>query len=93
MEIDEKLTWKTEKHRHNSSLLPQDIHGLIVGSSNCGKTTLILNLLLKPGWLDYDHLFVFGRSLHQKEYLILKKGFQSTGYVWPKGQLFLWFHL
>ena len=77
MEIDGKFTWKVDKKRHNSSLLPQDIRGLIVGSSNCGKTTLILNLLLKPGWLDYDHLFVFGRSLHQKEYLILKKGFQS----------------
>ena len=71
MEINGKLTWKTNKNRQNSSFLPQDIRGLIVGSSNCGKTTLILNLLLKPGWLDYDHLFVFGRSL------ILKKGFQS----------------
>ena len=68
MEIDGKHTWKTDKNRQNSSLLPQDIRGLIVGSSNCGNTTLILNLLLKPGWLDYDHLFVFGRSLHQKEY-------------------------
>ena len=73
MEIDGKFTWKVDKKRHNSSLLPQDIRGLIVGSSNCGKTTLILNLLLKPGWLDYDHLFVFGRSLHQKEYLILRR--------------------
>ena len=77
MEIDQCFAWKKENDRNNSPLLPKDIRGLIVGKSNCEKTTLILNLLLKPGWLDYDHLFVFGRSLHQREYVILKKGLES----------------
>lgn len=77
MEIDHCFAWKKENNRKNSPLLPKDIRGLIVGKSNCGKTTLILNLLLNPGWLDYDHLFVFGRSLHQREYVILKKGLES----------------
>ena len=77
MEIDQCFAWKKENNRNNSPLLPKDIRGLIVGKSNCGKTTLILNLLLNPGWLDYDHLFVFGRSLHQREYVILKKGLES----------------
>ena len=73
MNINTDFAWKKEKTRHNSPLLPEDIRGLIVGKSGCGKTTLILNLLLNPGWLDYDHLFVFGRSLHQREYIVLKK--------------------
>ena len=77
MEVNQNLSWKKEKVRNNSSLLPSDIRGLIVGKSNCGKTTLLLNLLLNPGWLDYNHLFVFGKSLHQKEYVILKKGLES----------------
>ena len=77
MEVNQSFAWKTEKKRKNSPLLPQDIRGLIVGSSNCGKTTLILNLLLNPGWLDYNHLYVFGKSLHQREYTILRKGFES----------------
>ena len=77
MEVNHNFSWKTEKGRNNSPLLPEDIRGLIVGKSNCGKTTLILNLLLNPGWLDYNHLFVFGKSLHQKEYIILKKGLES----------------
>ena len=42
-------------------------------SYNCGKTTLLLNLLLKPNWLDYNHLYVFGNTLHQKEYQVMKK--------------------
>ena len=76
MEVNPSFSWKKESTRHNSPLLPDSIRGLICGSSNCGKTTLILNLLINPGWLDYNHLFVFGKSLHQKEYQILRKGLE-----------------
>ena len=62
--------------RENSPLLPSNIRGLLIGKSNCGKTTLLLNLLLQPDWLDYNRLYVFGQSLHQQEYKILKKGFE-----------------
>ena len=44
--------------------------------SNCGKTTLLLNLLLQPDWLDYNHLYVFGQSLYQQNYRILRKGYE-----------------
>jgi len=53
------------------------LRGLIVGKSGCGKTTLLLNLLLQPGWLDYSKLSVFGKSLFQPEYKILRKGFEE----------------
>ena len=59
MEITD-LSWNENLHnRFNNPLLPRSIRGLIVGKSGCGKTTLLLNLLLKPGWLDYDNLFYF----------------------------------
>ena len=77
MDIRESYAWKTTASRLNCPLLPRNIRGLIIGKSNCGKTTLLLNLLLQPGWLDYNHLYVFGKSLHQKEYQILKKGFEE----------------
>ena len=48
-----------------------------IGKSECGKTTVIFNLLLQPGWLDYNHLYVFGKSLHQQEYKVLRKGLES----------------
>ena len=78
MEIRD-LSWnKTTTKRFNNPLLPRSIRGIIVGKSGCGKTTLLLNLLLRPGWLDYDNLCVFGRSLFQPEYRILKKAFEEN---------------
>ena len=38
---------------------------------------MIFNLLLQPGWLDYNHLYVFGKSLHQQEYRVLRKGLNA----------------
>ena len=77
MEIKD-LSWnEVISRRFNHPLLPRSIRGIIVGKSGCGKTTLLLNLLLRPGWLYYDNLFVFGKSLFQPEYRILKTAFEE----------------
>ena len=60
--------------RDNNPMLPSNIRGLIIGKSNCRKTTLLLNLL---HWLDYNHLYVFDKSLHQQEYQIRKRGYEA----------------
>ena len=73
MEIAD-LSWnEVISKRFNNPLLSRSIRGIIVGKLGCSKTTLLLNLLLRPGWLDYDNLCVFGKSLFQPEYRILKK--------------------
>ena len=75
MEV-KNLSWNNVlSERFNSPLLPKSIRGLLIGKSGCGKTTLLLNLLLRPGWLDYNNLQVFGKSLFQPEYRIIKKAF------------------
>ena len=72
------MSWNVNKSkRNNNKLLPKSIRGIIVGKSGCGKTTLLLNLLLRPGWLDYNYLQVFGKSLFQPEYKILKSSFEK----------------
>ena len=77
MEVKD-LSWnEILSKRFNSPLLPKSIRGVIVGKSGCGKTTLLLNLLLRPGWLDYNNLQVFGKSLFQPEYKILKTAFEE----------------
>ena len=78
MNIKDDYVWRDKaNNRTNNPLLPQNIRGLIIGKSNCGKTTLLMNLLLQSNCLDYNHLYVFGNSLHQQEYRILKKGFEN----------------
>ena len=48
MEI-KNLAWiENLSKRCNHPLLPQGIRGLIIGKTGCGKTTLLINLLLRP---------------------------------------------
>ena len=54
MEI-KHLSWTNPlTKRRNNELFPKSIR-LIVVKSGCGRTKLLLNLLLRPGWLDYNN--------------------------------------
>ena len=63
--------------RCNHSLLPKGIRGLIIGKYGCGKTILLIHLLLRPGWLDYNNINIFDKTLFQPEYHIFKKAFEE----------------
>ena len=62
MNIENLSLFENVSNKNNHPLLPKSLRGLIVGKSGCGKTTLLLNLLLQPGWLDKSKLSVFGKS-------------------------------
>ena len=56
MEV-KNLAWNENlSKRCNHPLLPQGTRVLIIGKLGCGKTTLLINLLLRPGWLDYNNI-------------------------------------
>ena len=77
MEVKNHAWNENLSKRCNHPLLPQGIRGLIIGKSGCGKTTLLINLLLRPGWLDYNNIDIFGKSLFELEYHNLKKAFEE----------------
>ena len=49
MEV-KNLAWNENlSKRCNHLIIPQGIRGLIISKSRCGKTTFLINLLLRPG--------------------------------------------
>ena len=77
MEV-KNLAWnENQSKRCNDPLLPNGIRGLIIGKFGCGKTTLLISLILRPGWFDYNNINIFSKSLFQSEYHILRKGFEE----------------
>ena len=77
MEISNLYIKDPSSQINHHPLLPKSLRALIIGKSSCGKSTLLYNLLLKPSWLDYNNLLVFGNSLHQPEYCVIRQGFQK----------------
>jgi hypothetical protein len=73
------LSWNEHlAKKHTSSLQPKSIRGIIIGKLGCGKTTLQVNLLLRPKWIDHYNFEVFGKSFFQPEYRIIKTSFEKN---------------
>ena len=80
MDNKQVLKWNNSKRnypKHHFMLPSPSLRQLIIGSSNCGKTCLLLKLLLNESWLDYNSLYIYGNSLHQPEYKLLKEAFEK----------------
>ena len=61
----------------NSKNLPNSFRMLLVGSSGCGKTTLLFQMLLEPDFIDYNNLLIFTTTTNQQEYQLLYHGFSN----------------
>ena len=72
MEV-KNLAWNENlSKRCNDPLLPQG-RGLIIGKSGCGNTTLLINLLLRPGWLDYNNITILGKVCFKQRIISSRK--------------------
>ena len=60
----------------NCDLLPRTVRGLLIGAGESGKTFVLFRMLLVDGFLDYDNLLIFSKSLNQNEYQVLIEGFK-----------------
>ena len=60
------------KKKH-SRLLPNNVRALVVGSSGCGKTNLVLSLLLDKNGLKFKNVYLFSKSMNQPKYDYLEK--------------------
>ena len=69
----DNLSIANENKRNNNPLLSNSIIACIIGKSGFGKTNLLLN-----DWLNFDHLYILSKSLHQPEYQKLIKGLENN---------------
>lgn len=67
------LSVSGRKKKKHSELLPDSIRSLIIGPSNCGKTNVMLSLLLHPNGLKFENVYVYSKTLHQPKYSALEK--------------------
>jgi hypothetical protein len=56
-------------------MLPNTIRGIICGSSNCGKTNVMLSLLESTHGVCFENVYVYSKLLHQPKYQYLEKLF------------------
>lgn len=67
-------TYKIQKH---GPLLPSSIRCIICGASGCGKTNVVISLIVHPNALRFENIYIYSKSLNQPKYEFLKEIFQS----------------
>lgn len=67
-----KLENQSHKIKH-SALLPNTIRCIICGPSNCGKTNVMLNLILHENGLKFKHIYLYSKTAFQPKYCFLKQ--------------------
>lgn len=71
--VDALVGEKLDQPKRHGPLLPDNIRGLFCGPSSCGKTNVLLSLLIHPNGLKFDNIYIYSKSLNQPKYIFLKK--------------------
>ncbi|CAK1590048.1 unnamed protein product [Parnassius mnemosyne] len=66
------------KVKHHGSLLPNTIRSIVCGPSKCGKTNLVISLMLHQNGPRFRNLYVYSKSLYQLKYLFLEEALQNV---------------
>ena len=67
-----ELDARPKKPRH-SALLPNTIRCIICGPSNCGKTNVMINLILHKNGLKFRNIYLYSKTTFQPKYRFLKE--------------------
>jgi len=57
--------------------IPNSFRMLIIGSSGCGKTVLLLRMLIEPNFIDYNNIIIYTSTSYQQEYQLIYHGFNN----------------
>lgn len=74
--IDSEL--QTLPYKRHGELLPNTIRCIICGPSNCGKTNVMISLLLHENGLKFQNVYLYSKTTFQPKYLLLDHILQSV---------------
>ena len=57
--VDSLVGQKEDKPKRHGALLPDSIRASFCGPSNCGKTNVLLSLLIHPNGLKFDYIYIY----------------------------------
>jgi len=60
-----KMRDNAEKHK-DGAMLPSTIRAIVSGSSNRGKTNVLINFLESPHGVCFENIYVYSKSLQPK---------------------------
>lgn len=63
----------TTMEKRHGPLLPNTIRAVFCGPSNCGKTNVLISLLIQPNGLKFQNIYLYSKSLNQPKYLFLQE--------------------
>ena len=66
------------KRRRHSELLPESIRCIVCGPSNCGKTNVMVCLLLDPNGLRFRNVYLYSKTPFQPKYEDLRRIFEGV---------------
>lgn len=73
LEVHNLNTGTSSRKVRHSALLPSSIRCIICGPSNCGKTNVILTLLLHENGLKFKNVYLYSKTTFQPKYKFLMK--------------------
>ena len=68
---------KSASKANHAPYFPNNIFCVISGSTGCGKTNLMIDLLLSNEILDYGDVYIYTSTLNQDAYVYLKKQYSK----------------
>ena len=71
--VDALVGQKVIKNKRHGALLPDSIRSVFCGPSACGKTNVLLSLLIHPNGLKLNNIYIYSKSLNQPKYMFLKE--------------------
>ena len=66
-----------EQCGNHAEIFPKNIFCVISGATGCGKTNLMVNLLLQEQKMNYSDVYIYSPTIHQPAYVYLRETYES----------------